>query len=73
MAAGGWGGNKQHYYKINTCFLLHTVLSVASRNVPGIEIPVPPPMVMPFKIATYKEIVTHQCNHADNLLIQVNL
>lgn len=31
---------------------LHTVLSVATRNVPGIETPVPPPMVTPLRIAT---------------------
>lgn len=31
----------------------HTVLSVATRNVPGIEIPAPPPIVIPFRRATY--------------------
>jgi hypothetical protein len=28
------------------------VLSVATRNVPGIETPVPPPIVTPLRIAT---------------------
>lgn len=30
-----------------------TVLSVTTRNVPGIETPPPPPIVMPSRIATY--------------------
>lgn len=30
----------------------HTVLSVATRNVPGTETPAPPPMVTPSRIAT---------------------
>jgi hypothetical protein len=30
-----------------------TVLSVATRNVPGMETPPPPPIVMPSRIATY--------------------
>lgn len=30
-----------------------TVLFVAIRNVPGIETPPPPPIVMPSRIATY--------------------
>jgi hypothetical protein len=38
--------------------LLHTVLSVATLNVPGIETPAPPPIVMPFKRATCMEIIT---------------
>ena len=37
--------------------LLHTVLSVATLNIPGIETPAPPPMAMPFKRATCMEII----------------
>jgi hypothetical protein len=37
--------------------LLHTVLSVATLNVPGIETPAPPPIVMPFKRATCMDII----------------
>lgn len=37
--------------------LLHTVLSVATLNVPGIETPAPPPIVTPFKRATCIEII----------------
>lgn len=36
-------------------YLSHTVLSVATRNVPGMEIPAPPPIVIPFKRATWKK------------------
>jgi hypothetical protein len=32
----------------------HTVLSVTTRNIPGREIPDPQPIVLPFKIETYK-------------------
>lgn len=31
-----------------------TVLSVATRNIPGSEIPAPLPIVMPSKMATWK-------------------
>lgn len=36
-----------------------TVLSVATRNVPVTEIPAPPPMVIPFKIATCMDITLY--------------
>lgn len=35
---------------------LHTVLFVATRRVPGIDTPAPPPIVIPFKRATYREM-----------------
>lgn len=54
--------NSNSRSKVNTKItriLLHTVLPQATRNVPGMETPAPPPMVRPFRIATYMEIIDY--------------
>jgi len=38
-------------------FVEDTVLSVATRNLPCIETPAPPPMTIPLRMETYSPIV----------------
>lgn len=45
--------------------LVLTVLLVATLKVPGIETPPPPPIVMPFKSATYMEIINTPPQYKD--------
>lgn len=60
-------------YIFTKASILHTVLSVATRNVPGIEIPAPPPMVMPFRRATCKKFITVQLLFHANKLGKMNI